>query len=80
VSIPVECPNCGVGHLHASLYIDADSPEDRFQVVTLDGDRLVVRDTGSGALFTKEGHLLCCACDWSGDYEVDLTPERAAKP
>jgi hypothetical protein len=72
MSVPIKCPSCGVGHLHASVYVAADASEDRFQVLRLDGDQLVVRDTGSGTVRTDEGHLLCCACDWWGDFSIAL--------
>jgi len=72
VSVPIPCPNCGVGHLHAALYVTADGPEDRFHVTGLDAiGRAVVTDAGDGALRFDEAILTCCACAWTEDFTVE---------
>jgi hypothetical protein len=79
VSVPIACPRCGAGHLHAALYVTADGPEDRFHVTGLDATgRAVVTDAGVGALRFDEAILTCCACDWSEDFAVEALGESGS--
>jgi hypothetical protein len=50
----------------------AETSADRFEVLKLDDEKLIVRDAGSGELRVDEGTLSCCACDWSGDFPVEI--------
>lgn len=66
------CPACGCDHLHASVYVDAESG-DRFEVVA-PGDEpatVVAKEDPQGRLVRpEEAHLLCCACGWETDHVI----------
>jgi hypothetical protein len=69
MSVPIACPECGVDHLHAAVYVEAEAG-DRFQVVAdgQDGDTVLVRYNPGGRVKPpREVHLECCACDWTTD-------------
>jgi hypothetical protein len=72
VSFQMACPRCGVDHLHATAYVDAEKG-DRYEVVA-DGkqaDTVLVRFNPNGHIKPpEEVHLLCCACDWWTDRFV----------
>lgn len=69
VAVPIHCPNCGVDHLHAVVYVDAEAG-DRYEVIA-DGDvpdTVVVLHNSLGEVKDPaEAGLSCCACGWTAD-------------
>ena len=65
----IACPGCGVDHLHALAYVEAEHG-DRYELIS-DGKEagtVLVRLNPNGAINPPdEVHLLCCACDWWTD-------------
>jgi len=67
--VPIACPKCGADHLHAAVYLDAESG-DRFEIIgDADADgKVLAHENPQGRLTRPEEALLsCCACDWTTD-------------
>ncbi len=69
MSVSIPCPRCSCDHLHAAVYVDAESG-DRFEVIGPGDEPETVRarvNPDGGLRQPEEAFLSCCVCDWNGD-------------
>jgi hypothetical protein len=69
MSVPISCPSCGADHLHAAVYIEAESGA-RYEVVgsSEDAETVLVRSNPAAPISEpEEVFLSCCVCDWNAD-------------